>query len=117
METHTQQTIHWDDFIKVDIRSGTILTATPNPKAIKPSYVLQIDFGETLGIKTSSAQLTENYQPENLIGKQICAVVNFPPRRIAGVKSDVLVLGIVCKDNGIVLVSPTQAVVNGERLA
>lgn len=106
-----------DDFLTLDIRAGTIVQATVNAKAIKPAYALQIDFGEKLGIKGSSAQLCDNYQPQDLIGKQIIAVTNFPARRVAGFKSEVLVLAIVCDQNGTVLVTPDKTVVNGEKLA
>jgi len=109
-------TITVDDFMKVDIRAGTVLSAVRNPSAKKPCYALEIDFGP-LGVKTSSAQLTQNYSVDALAGKQICAVVNFPPMRVAGVKSEVLVLAIVCKDAGTVLVEPNKPVANGERLA
>jgi len=111
------QTIAIGDFMKVDIRAGTVLSAALNPNAKKPSYVLEIDFGPELGVKTSSAQLTQNYSADELAGKQVCAVVNFPPLRVAGVKSEVLVLAVVCEDAGTVLVEPNKPVVNGGRLA
>ena len=106
-----------EDFLKVDIRVGTILNAKINQKAIKPAYILEIDFGEEIGSKITSAQITQNYSINELIGKQVCAVVNFPIKRIAGVKSEVLVLAVVCKDNGAVLLQPDREVVNGERIA
>lgn len=109
--------IEFADFLKIDIRAGIILSAKLNPKAKLPAYEIDVDFGATLGVKKSSAQLTENYTAEELIGRQICAVVNFPPRRVAGVKSEVLILAIVCNDNGTVLIQPTMPVRNGERLA
>ncbi|MCF1439721.1 MAG: tRNA-binding protein [Shewanella sp.] len=109
--------IEFDDFLRVDIRAGTILSATLNPKAKKPAYEIDVDFGDELGTKKSSAQLTENYSAEDLIGLQICAVVNFAPRRVAGVKSEVLILAIVCSDHGTVLIQPNKPVNNGERLA
>ncbi len=113
---HTSTTpISFDDFLKVDTRAGTILTVTPNVKAKKPAYVLTIDFGD-LGIKTSSAQITDHYTPEQLIGTQIIAVVNFEPKRIAGVVSEVLVLGCACPDATVVLLRPTQPVANGSRV-
>jgi len=111
------QTISVDDFMKVDIRAGTVLSAALNPKAKNPAYKLEIDFGDALGVKTSSARLTQNYTGDALVGKQVCAVVNFPPLRVAGVKSEVLVLAVVCKDAGTVLVEPNKPVANGERLA
>ena len=109
--------IEFNDFLQVDIRVGTILEATLNKKAKKPAYILKIDFGKELGVKISSAQITQNYTPNELIGKQICAVVNFKPKRVAGVKSEVLVLAVVCKENGTVLIEPTKKVINGERIA
>jgi tRNA-binding protein len=109
--------IEFDDFLKVDIRAGTILSAKLNPKAKKPAYEIDVDFGDELGTKKSSAQLTENYSEEDLIGLQICAVINFAPRRVAGVKSEVLILAIVCSDNGTVLIQPNKPVSNGARLA
>lgn len=109
--------IIFDDFMKVDVRVGTILSVNLNEKARIPAYVMDIDFGDIIGKKKSSAQLTDNYKPDELVGKQICAVVNFPPRRVAGVKSEVLVLAIVCKDSGTVLVEPNMPVTDGERLA
>ncbi|NES17418.1 MAG: tRNA-binding protein [Symploca sp. SIO3E6] len=113
----TNAQIDFEDFLKVDIRVGTVLSAKLNQKARVPAYEMDIDFGVVLGHKKSSAQLTGNYSADDLIGKQICAVVNFPPRRVAGVKSEVLVLAIVCQDNGTVLIEPNMPVTNGERLA
>jgi tRNA-binding protein len=109
-------TISWDDFQRVDIRVGRILTAVPNPEARKPAYVLTVDFGAELGIKTSSAQLTVHYTPEQLIGRQVIAVVNFETKRIAGVKSEVLVLGLPDEDGAVVLLQPTHEVPVGGRL-
>jgi len=104
--------IIFEEFTKVEIRTGTILEAKLNPKAIKPAYKLTIDFGP-LGIKTSSAQLTKNYSPENLIGLQITAVVNFPVKRIAEVKSEVLVLGAYSQNKDVVLLTPVESVEDG----
>jgi tRNA-binding protein len=109
-------TITWEDFQRVDIRVGRILTAVPNPEARKPAYVLTVDFGAELGIKTSSAQLTVHYTPEQLIGRQVIAVVNFETKRIAGVKSEVLVLGLPDEDGAVVLLQPTHEVPVGGRL-
>ena len=108
--------IQFDDFIKVHICSGTVTDAKVNAKARVPAYVLTIDFGEH-GIKTSSAQITDNYQAEQLIGQQIVAVINFPPKRIAGIKSEILVLGCVTDNDGVVLLQPTKQVANGCRVA
>lgn len=107
--------ITWQDFEKVDMRVGTILKAGINEKAKKPSYKLEIDFGD-LGIKTSSAQITKLYKPEDLIGKQIIGVVNFPEKNIAGVNSQVLVLGVVQGDEVILLAADKKAI-NGARIA
>ncbi len=104
-----------EDFEKIEIRVGTILEVSINKKAKKLAYKLKIDFGEELGIKTSSAQITKCYEKEELIGKQIVAVVNFPPRQIADVKSEVLVLGSDSKQ-GIVLLRPTLQVENGDKI-
>lgn len=104
-----------DDFLKVDIRVGTILEASVNKKARKPAYKLKIDFGDEIGIKTSSAQITARYQENDLVGMQIVGVVNFPPRQIADVKSEVLVLGSDAAQ-GIVLLNPTEKVKNGDKI-
>ena len=104
--------IKFDDFLRVNIRTGTILEATLNVKARNPAYILHIDFGP-LGIKTSSAQITENYQPKELAGMEIMAVKNFPAKRIAGVKSEVLVLGAYSAEKGVVLLTPSDSVENG----
>lgn len=115
-ENPIKEEIAFADFLKLDIRAGTILDVVENKKAKIAAYVLTIDFGSDIGIKTSSAQITRNYQARDLVGKQICAVVNFAPKKVAGIKSEVLVLAIVCKDNGTVLVEPNQKVSNGEPL-
>jgi tRNA-binding protein len=109
-------TISWDDFQRVDIRVGRILTAAPNPEARKPAYVLTVDFGPHLGVRTSSAQLTVHYAPEELVGKQVIAVVNFEPKRIAGIKSEVLVLGLPDEHGAVVLLRPTEDVPLGGRM-
>ena len=104
-----------DDFEKVDMRVGTILEVSINKHARKPAYKLKIDFGEEIVVKTSSAQITVLYEKEDLVGRQVIAVVNFPPRQIADVKSEVLVLGSD-SEQGIVLLCPTQKVKNGDRI-
>ncbi len=108
--------IAYDDFAKVDIRAGTIVAAVPLEGARKPAFVLDIDFGADIGIKRSSAQITAHYEAAELVGRCIAAVVNFPPKRIAGVKSEVLVLGFPDSAGAVVLVAPTHAVPNGVRL-
>ena len=107
----------YDDFAKLDIRAGTILKAEAFPKARKPAYKLTIDFGSELGIKRSSAQITDYYTPDNLEGKKILAVVNFPPRQIADFMSEVLVLGTLSA-GGVVLAVPdkTENVRDGDKL-
>ncbi|HBM67535.1 MAG TPA: tRNA-binding protein [Rhodobacteraceae bacterium] len=108
--------ISFDDFIKVDIRLGRIVDAAPYNEARKPAIKLWVDFGAEVGLKKSSAQITQNYEPDQLVGKQILAVVNFPPRQIGRFMSEVLVLGVSGDDGGIVLVSPDRAVPLGSRL-
>ncbi len=105
----------FDDFMKLDIRVGTIVEAKPFPKARKPAYQLTLDFGEEIGVKRSSAQITDHYAPEDLVGKQVLAVVNFPPRQIATFMSEVLVLGTY-SEGGVVLITPDKAVKNGDKL-
>ena len=108
--------ISFDDFIKVDIRLGRIVDAAPYNEARKPAIKLWVDFGAEVGLKKSSAQITQNYEPDQLVGKQILAVVNFPPRQIGRFMSEVLVLGVSGDDGGIVLVRPDRAVPLGSRL-
>jgi tRNA-binding protein len=105
-----------DDFERLDIRVGTIIDAQPLPEARKPAYKLTIDFGGEIGVKKSSAQITVHYKADQLIGRQVCAVVNFPPRRIAGFNSEVLTLGMPDQDGSVVLVRPDFLVPNGGRL-
>ena len=109
-------TIDFEDFLKVDIRVGTVLSAAPNRAARKPAYVLEVDFGAEIGRRTTSAQLTEHYQPEQLVGRQVAAVLNFAPKRIAGVKSEVLVLGFPDAAGHVVLIGVDHRVPDGGRL-
>jgi tRNA-binding protein len=108
--------ITYDDFVQVDIRIGTVMEARPFPEARKPAYQLQIDFGPELGMKKSSVQITQHYCCEALVGKQILAVVNFPPKQIGPFRSEVLVLGLSDPEGFIVLVSPDHRVLNGQKL-
>ena len=109
--------ISFDDFLKVHIRVGTVVEATPFPEARKPAYKLKIDFGEEIGVKRSSAQITVHYQPEELVGRQVAAVVNFPPRQIGPFMSEVLTLGFADANGDIVLIHPERPVPNGERMS
>ncbi len=104
--------ISWEDFEKLDIRTGTILSATDFPKARNPSYQLEIDFGD-IGIKNSSAQITDLYKKEDLIGKQIIAIVNFPKKQIANFFSECLILGVIGEDKKVTILSTTLPVKNG----
>ena len=108
--------IAFDDFLKVDIRIGTIVTAEPFAQARKPAYRLTIDFGPEIGTKKSSAQITKYYVPDQLVGKQVVAVVNFPPRQIGPFMSEVLTLGVPDADGEVVLLHPSLAVPNGGRM-
>lgn len=108
--------ISFDDFLAVDIRVGTVLRAEPFPEARKPAIKMWIDFGPEIGEKKTSAQVTVHYTPESLIGKQVMAVVNFPPRQIGPFMSEVLVLGCMDPDGAVVLIAPDQSVPNGGRM-
>ena len=107
--------ITWDDFSKIDIRAGTITKAQPFEKAKRPAFQLEIDFGP-LGIKKSSAQITVHYTVEDLIGRQVIAVVNFPPKQIANFFSECLVLGVYDNQNQVVLLHPSLKVDNGSKI-
>lgn len=109
--------ISWNDFAKVEIRVGTIQEVSPFPNARKPAYQLLIDFGPEIGLRRSSAQITDRYTPVTLIGRQILAVVNFPVKQIATFFSEVLVLGLHDNDGAVVLVGPDQPIPNGVKLA
>jgi len=110
------ETITYGDFERVDIRVGTITDAQPFPQAHKPAFKLVIDFGPEIGVKRSSAQLTIHYKADQLIGRQVCAVVNFPPRQIGPFMSEVLTLGMPDADGAVVLVKPDFKVPNGGKL-
>ena len=108
--------ISWEDFEKVEVRVGTVAEATPFPEARKPSIKLVVDFGPEVGARKTSAQLTAHYEPEALVGRQVVAVVNFPPKRIAGFQSEVLVLGVPDGSGEVVLLSPDREVPAGGRM-
>jgi tRNA-binding protein len=108
--------ITYDDFTRVDIRVGTIVEAAPLEGARKPALRLSIDFGPDLGVRKSSAQITVHYTPEELVGRQVAAVVNFPPRQIGKFMSQVLTLGFPAEDGSVVLIAPTKSVPNGGKL-
>lgn len=108
--------ISWNDFEKIDIRVGTITEVSDFPKARKPAWKLLIDFGTELGLKRSSAQITAHYRKEDLLNRQVIAVVNFPPKQIADFVSECLVLGIYDTNNDVILLQPGRAVQNGQKI-
>jgi len=109
------ETITWNDFEKTEIRVGTVLTTEPFPEARNPAWKLTVDFGP-LGVKQTSAQITERYDPAGLVGRQVVAVTNFPPKKIAGFKSEVLILGAVPGEGDVVLLNVDEEVPNGTRV-
>ena len=109
--------IEWNDFQKVELRVGTIVEINDFPQARKPAYILKIDFGDQIGTKKSSAQITDLYSPEDLLGKQVLAVINFTPKQIGPVRSECLVTGFHREDRAVVLAVPDVCVPNGVRLA
>ncbi|MCF6192971.1 MAG: tRNA-binding protein [Kangiellaceae bacterium] len=108
--------ISWQDFQKVELRAGTIIKTEEFPKARNPSYILHVDFGEQLGVKKSSAQITDNYTKEELVGKQVLAVVNFPAKQIGPIMSECLVTGFYKEDGSVILAVPDQPLINGAKL-
>lgn len=110
------ETITWNDFEKIDIRTGTIIKVEAFPRAKKPAYQLLIDFGTELGIKRSSAQITAYYNTDDLLNRQVVAVVNFPPKQIANFVSECLVLGVYDEQNNVVLLQPNKPVANGMKI-
>lgn len=114
--TPPADTIDFGDFLKVDIRIGTVVKAEPFEKARKPSLILHIDFGPGVGVRKTSAQIATLYAPDELLGRQLAAVVNFPPRQIGPLMSDVLTLGFADKEGRVTLFSPDKPVPNGARL-
>jgi len=115
METLTQDKLTWDEFMKVEMRVGTVISAEEFKEVKNPAYKMVIDFGE-FGKRKTSAQITDLYEPRDLIGKQLIAVVNFPPKQIANMMSECLVLGAVEKQNGVTLIEPGRNVKNGTRI-
>ncbi|GAK33032.1 tRNA-binding protein [Iodidimonas nitroreducens] len=111
-----EPSLSWDQFMAVELRAGTIIKAEAFPEAKKPAYKLLIDFGPRIGLRKTSAQITDHYQPETLVGRQILGVVNFPPKQIGPMMSECLVTGIYQDDGSVMLAVPDRAVPNGARL-
>ena len=111
------ETISWQDFEQVDLRVGTIVTAEVFEEARRPAYILHIDFGPDIGVLKSSAQITDLYQPDGLVGQQVIGVVNFPPKQIGPIQSQCLITGFPQTDGSVVLIQPERAVENGSKLA
>lgn len=111
------ETITWDDFQKVELKVGTVIRAEEFPEARKPAYKVWVDFGGELGVKKSSAQITVHYKPEDLIGRQIVGVVNFPPMQIGPIKSEFLLTGFYDDEGAVIIAQPERPVPNGARLA
>ena len=109
-------TINWEDFEKIDIRTGTIVEVMDFPKAKKPAYQLTIDFGTVIGFKQSSAQITKHYQRDELMHRQVIAVINFAPKNIAGFMSECLVLGVYDENNDVILLEPGKEIANGMKI-
>jgi tRNA-binding protein len=109
--------LSWDEFLRVEMRVGTVLAVDRNPQARKPAYVLKIDLGSCFGVRTSSAQLAARHDVPDLVGRQVICVVNFPAKRVAGVRSEVLVLAATPSDTEAVVIGPSQPVENGVRIA
>ena len=108
--------IGFEDFLKVDVRKGTVVNAEPFPEARRPAIKLWVDFGDEIGVRKSSAQITKHYTPESVVGKEVMAVVNFPPRQIGKFMSEILVLGVPDDEGEVVLITPDKSVPNGGRL-
>ena len=108
--------INWNDFEKIDMRVGTVMEVNDFPKARKPAFLLTIDFGSEIGIKRSSAQITAHYQKEQLVNRQVIAVINFPPKQIANFISECLVLGVYDENKDVILLAPEKFVTNGQKI-